>query len=212
MRYILVVFFPAVLGGCGMEFPQQLKPPPARTIDYTVDVQPMVVFSGWDMGQWDQLTAALGPAFAQAGVALRILDPVAVQHQSWERIDTEAELREMMDGSFVGVRVWLVQDLAPESLGSAADLANTTGLGGAAFPPTSANHGVALPIGATKDPNTLVHEMGHAFGLSHPSEGAEDCSIPEVACQFMSYCYLMRNQFTADQIETIRRWAAYYAN
>jgi hypothetical protein len=211
MKHILIAILTAALAGCGVIFPLTLKPPPSRPIDYTVDVQPMVVFSGWDMDKWAQLAAELDPAFAQAGVAMRVLDPIIVQHASWERIDDEAELNEMMDGSFDGVRVWLVEDLSPASLGAAGALASNTELGGVSYPPTNPHHGVALSIGAAEDRNTLVHEMGHALGLSHPSAGADDCLVPEVASQYMSYCFATRNQFTADQIVTIRRWAATHA-
>jgi hypothetical protein len=212
MRYLLLLCLATVPAGCGTFLTESLKPPPARAIDYTVDVQPVLVFAGWDMDRWAQLTDQLGPAFAQAGVAFRILDPVVVQNPAWERVDNEDELREMMNGAFDGVRVWLVEDLAPETIGTTGALALTTGVAGATFPPTSDNHGIALSIGAYQDDNTLAHEMGHALGLDHPSLGANACLVPQVAVQFMSYCYTTRDQFTPEQIQTIRKWAAVYAH
>lgn len=212
MRRLVVCVLATVQASCGTQLSESLKPPPSRTADYTVTVQLLAVYSDWTPEDLDRLTAQLGPAFAQAGVAVRILEPIMVQNDSWKRIDNELELREMMNGTYQGVRVWLVEDIASECLAARADFDGTAEIAGVSFPPLSKAHGVALATGAFQDRNTLVHELGHALGLSHPPESASACSIPEIACQFMSYCFASRNQFTASQIEMIRYWAAFYAN
>jgi len=202
------VYLLLALGGCAVALDDAVPPPPARTINITLDLQPVVVAGDWDMSALDELTTQLNSAFAQAGVGFRILPPQHISRPEWEAIDNETVLQEMMRSHSPGITVWLVRRLGPDCI-CPADGSEAHGeYGGVAYPPTHFCHGVTLAAKAGEDRNTLVHEMGHALGLDHPAEGVLACDIPEVACRFMSYCYRDRNQFSPAEIETIRLWGA----
>jgi hypothetical protein len=205
-----LLFVTAFVAGCGTLLPDTIKPPPVRAIDFDIDIQPIIVSKEWTMDMFEQQAGELGPALGQAGVACRVLEPLTVENPFWESIIDETALREMMEGPSATIRVWLVRELDPAVLAATSVLA--AGPVAVAYPPTSSCQGVALALGALDDRNTLVHEMGHALGLSHPEEGADACSLPEVNCRFMSYCFWTRNQFNADEIETIRQWSAEFAS
>ncbi|HVP12513.1 MAG TPA: hypothetical protein VMV94_15160 [Phycisphaerae bacterium] len=201
----------AIMAGCGTISPDTIKPPPVRAIDFTIDIQPIIVSKDWTINMFEYLAGNLGPALAQAGVACRVLEPIIVDNPSWEYIADESALRGMMQGHSAAIRVWLVRELVPAVLSETSTSALAAPPAGAAYSPTSSCDGVALAVRAMEDRNTLVHEMGHALGLSHPAEGADNCSLPEVKCRLMSYCFATRNQFSADEIDTIRHWAAVLA-
>lgn len=201
------VYLPAVLCGCAVSGPETVGGLASQNIDVVLDLQPFVVDADWDLAALEKQTVQLNAAFAQAGVSFRILAPTYVSHPAWEDIEDEAELGEMMGSAGSGIRVWLVRGLGPNCICPTDGSEAPVEYGGVAYPPTHPCHGVALGVKATRDHNTLVHEMGHAFGLDHPVEGASACENPEAACRFMSYCYRTRNQFSAHEIDTIRSWA-----
>jgi hypothetical protein len=208
MRQCYTVLLTAVVAGCGASFPGTAQPPAARTIDFLFDLQPIIVTDEWNLSDFAKQTERLNAAFAPAGVAFQVSDPIGITHPEWEDVDSEPELREMMISPFDGLRIWLVRELGPQCICSDDGIASTADYGGIAYPPTHPCHGVALSIMGAQDSNTLVHEIGHAFGLAHPEEGPNACNESEVSGRYMSYCYWTRSQFTEAELDTIRTWAA----
>lgn len=195
-----------IVAGC--EAFDTLPAPSARPIDYRLNIQPIVVSDDWTQAGFDEQIAALGPAFAQAGIAFDVLAPIELDAPAWETIDDLYELRTMMNSAQPNIRLFLVRSLNLPWNGGAGLQVQDDDIYGATFPPQDVCFGVALATAATRDRNALVHEMGHALGLLHPAAGPWACDDESANCLFMSYCTATRNQFTVDEIETMRYWAA----
>lgn len=188
-------------------------------------LRPVIVTSGnaskWDASRVQRYTRWLNPGYRNANLTFEVLQAERFEKPEWFVIGEKAEFYAMSEESMRRARddgemaVWFVDSIP---VWSAA---------GVAQKPSNAlgkyQHGTA--ISANSNETTLMHELGHAFNLSHtwsdqftdtPTRYSKDCSTEP--CNAMTYCLNQRlpsgrclgRTFSKQQVAEVQKWANAY--
>jgi len=188
-------------------------------------LRPIIVTSGgaskWDAARVQRYVRWLDPGYRNANLTFDILRTEKLESPEWFTIDKKADFYAMSeesmrraadDGEMV---IWFVDSIPVWSAGGVAQKpSNVTG---------KYQHGLA--ISANSSEASLMHELGHAFNLSHtwsdsftdtPTRDSKDCSSEP--CNAMTYCFDKRlpkgaclgKTFSRQQVSEIQKWASAY--
>jgi len=188
-------------------------------------LRPIVVTSGdsskWDDARVQRYVRWLDPGYRNANLTFDVLRTERLENPEWFVIDEKADFYAMSEESMRRAAdsgemvVWFVDSIPVWSAGGVAQKpSNVAG---------KYQHGLA--ISANSSEASLMHELGHAFNLSHtwsdsftdtPTRDSKDCSSEP--CNAMTYCFDKRlpketclgKTFSRQQVSEIQKWASAY--
>jgi hypothetical protein len=186
-------------------------------------LRPIIVSSGgsaqWTAARVRQYTRWLDAAFGPVGLKFDVRPVETVENPGWFVIDKKSDFYAMSEESMRRsaergeLVVWFVDRIPAWSAGGVAQKpSNAAG---------KYQHGVAISFVSSEA--SLLHELGHAFNLSHtwsdsltdtPTKSSTDCATEP--CNAMTYCFDQRlpkgrclgRTFSRQQAAEAQRWAA----
>jgi len=186
-------------------------------------LRPIIVASGgrsqWTADRVRQYTRWLDAAFGPVGLSFDVRPAETVENPNWFAIDEMSDFYAMSEESMIRsaergeLAVWFVDRIPAMSAGGISQKpSNAAG---------KYQHGVAISF--TSSEAALLHELGHAFNLSHawsdsltdtPTKSSADCATEP--CNAMTYCFDQRlpkgpclgRTFSKQQAEEVQKWAA----
>lgn len=185
-------------------------------------LRPIIVTSGgksqWTADRVRQYTRWLDAAFGPVGLSFDVRPTETLENLGWFVVDDKSDFYAMSAESMKRsaergeMVVWFVDKIPVWSAGGVAQKpSNAAG---------KYQHGVAISF--TSSEAALLHELGHAFNLSHawddsltdtPTKNGTDCVTEP--CNAMTYCFDQRlpkgrclgKTFSKQQAAEVQKWA-----